>query len=188
MRVDSSDNIYFIGHHSGLVKLTSAGVETWRHNILDSTVQYNDLEINSDSTITLAGHQYRNVTETNRCWFRDCGAISGIMTKTKTDGTIDWSKNYGNYKGGVNQFAGIPSSDPALVYTECWGFAKTYASDLTTHNGYALACGSGIEGCPVSIFGRFKPGLWNECRKDPRTAWRALTLAVDLNGETVWYR
>ena len=106
------------------------------------------------------------------------------MTKLKTDGTVDWSKTYGNYKGGVNQFAGLPEAYEALVYTECWGMAKTYAADLTTHNGYALACGSGIEGCPSWM----KPLYKQECKKDPRIEWRALTVATDLNGERVWHR
>lgn len=43
IRVDSSDNIYFIAGKSSIAKLDSAGTEIWKHNTIDNTVQYNDL-------------------------------------------------------------------------------------------------------------------------------------------------
>jgi hypothetical protein len=56
IRVDSSDNIFFIGGKDGLVKITSAGAESLTVESVDSTCQFNDLEVNSDGSIVLAGH------------------------------------------------------------------------------------------------------------------------------------
>ena len=65
--------------------------------------------------------------------------------------------------------------------------APKYADDGTTHDGYVMSCGTGIEGC--SAFG-FNYGLfiWLECLGDPRKTWRALTVATDLEGERVYSR
>lgn len=52
----------------------------------------------------------------------------------------------GNYPGGINQFAGTAVGDRSYVIDECWGMMATTAAD-GTHNGYAIACGTGIEGC-----------------------------------------
>jgi len=56
IRVDSSDNIYFIGGKAGVAKLSSSGAETFKVAEVDTTYQLNDLEVNSDGTIVLTGH------------------------------------------------------------------------------------------------------------------------------------
>ena len=99
--------------------------------------------------------------------------------KLDKKGKIEWSKTHGNYAGGVNQFAGLPEGDRAYVIDECWGMMKTTAPD-GSHDGYAMACGTGIEGCGEDS----PPG----CAKDPRIAWRSLVIATDLEGERVWSR
>ena len=55
IRIDSSDNIYFIAGMNGIGKLNSAGTETWKHRTIEPVAQYNDLEVNSDGTIAVSG-------------------------------------------------------------------------------------------------------------------------------------
>jgi len=186
IRVDSSDNIYTIVGKSGVAKLTSSGTEIWKTNT-DETYQLNDLEVNSDSSIVLTGLIYG--TQKKRCRGKNgCGTIFAYLTKLSSTGSIEWSKEYGNYRGGVNQFTGLEAGDNALIYNECWGLAKTYATDGTTHTGYAMACGTGVEGCKLSWALVMRLGLWTECRNDKRIDWRALTIATDLNGDRLWHR
>jgi len=68
------------------------------------------------------------------------------MMKVDKDGNKVWTKNLGNYAGGVDQFAGTAVGDRSYVIDECWGMMSTTAADGTP-NGYAIACGTGIEGC-----------------------------------------
>jgi len=106
--------------------------------------------------------------------------------KLDASGTKVWQTEIGNYPGGINQYAGLTQGDWALVYTECWGIAKTYApTAYNTHDGYIMACGTGIENCDGATF---STELNTECKADVRTTWRALTVAVNLNGERVWSR
>ena len=108
------------------------------------------------------------------------------MKKLDTTGAVQWSKNYGNYPDGVNQFTDAGPGDWALVYNECWGVAPYYSSS-GAQTGYVMACGTGIEdNCPVTA--NFMPQLWTECKFDARNTWRSLTVATDLNGERVWSR
>ena len=37
-----------------------------------------------------------------------------------------------------------------MVNTECWGMTKTFDFN-GKHNGYALACGSGMMACGLSV-------------------------------------
>jgi len=62
-----------------------------------------------------------------------------------------------------------------MVIDECWGMSTTKDSNGTP-NGYAMACGTGIEKCP--------PGTPN----DPRCTWRSLVVGTDLEGNMIWYR
>jgi hypothetical protein len=54
------------------------------------------------------------------------------MTKLDTTGAVQWSKNYGNYPDGVNQFTDSGAGDWALIYNECWGIAPTYDTSGTS--------------------------------------------------------
>lgn len=83
----------------------------------------------------------------------------------------------------MNQFTDSGEGDWALIYNECWGIQPNYDTS-GNQIGYALACGTGIEGCLLTM----PPLLYAECLADPRTTWRALTVATDLNGERVWSR
>jgi len=143
----------------------------------------NDLELASDGLV-LVGHEYAPTTEKD-CWpNKPCGAIKGMMMKLDAQGSFQWKKSYGNYPDGINQFAESGEGDWGLIYNECWGVAKTYDSSGAA-NGYALACGTGIENCAIGLM---QPGLYLECKNDPRKIWRDLTVATDLNGERVWSR
>ena len=87
----------------------------------------------------------------------------------------------------MSQFSEIEEGNWGLIYNECWGVAPKYADDGTTHDGYVMSCGTGIEGCAAWGWnlGLF---IWLECQGDPRGTWRALTVATDLEGERVYSR
>lgn len=72
------------------------------------------------------------------------------MKKLSATGTVEWSQNYGNYGGGVNQFNELEAGDWTLIYNECWGVAPSYSNSV--QNGYVLSCGTGIEGCDSNLF------------------------------------
>lgn len=180
MRVDSSDNVFAIaGTKTAAVKLSSTGSETWKTGQLDSGAQMNDIELASDGVVVV-GHKY-STTKSTGCGGDTCGVIKGHMKKLSATGTVEWSQDYGNYGGGVNQFDGLSPGDWALVYNECWGVAPTYTNKV--QDGYAMACGTGIEGCDL-----YKGDLLTTCKADPRTTWRSLTIATDLKGERVYHR
>jgi len=103
------------------------------------------------------------------------------MKNLSPTGTVEWSKDFGNYGGGKNQFSGLTAGNPALIYNECWGIAPRKTNSV--QDGYVIACGTGIEGCGG-------PNVqWEaECKQDKRTTWRSLTIATDLKGEKVWHR
>jgi len=107
LRVDSSDNIYAIlGVKGAVVKLNSAGAEQFKSQALQDGVQLNDLEVVSDG-IVLTGHRYVTYTDNENC-NDTCGTILGFLIKV--DSTAEntlWTHDFGNYIGGVNQFAGI---------------------------------------------------------------------------------
>lgn len=86
----------------------------------------------------------------------------------------------------MNQFTDIEEGNWALISNECWGVAPRYADDGITHDGYVVACGTGIMGCAL----RWNRGLFlvSECKADPRNTWRGLTVATDLDGERVYSR
>ena len=152
--------------------------------MLNDKAQMNDLTVNSDGSVIMTGHEYGLQEED--CWFDGCGTIKGKIIALDANGDLDWQKNYGNYPNGVNQFADSGEGNWALIYNECWGIQPTYDSNQD-HNGYVLACGTGIEdNCPLTS--NFMPGLYFECLNDPRQTWRALTIATDLNGKRVWSR
>ena len=75
----------------------------------------NDLELVSDGAY-LAGHSYGSTGSVS--------VIKGSVVKVDSSGSYKWSKNYGNYPGGINQHAKIAAAPEGLVYTECWGIAQ----------------------------------------------------------------
>lgn len=130
----------------------------------------NDLVV-KDTSLYLAGHIFTTT-------------IFGRMVKIDaTDGSMEWTQDYGNYPGGVNQYSGLEQATEGLVFNECWGIAENSEGD-----GMVMTCGTGVEECDMFFWNNFLSGMWAECKKDPRKIWRALTIATDLDGERVWSR
>lgn len=77
-----------------------------------------------------------------------------------------WTKSYGNYPDGVNQFAETGKGTWDLIYNECWGIASKYTSSGTV-DGYVFACGTGIEGCKEEGI-NYTDDLKKKCAADPR--------------------
>jgi len=172
IRVDSSDNIIGvagIGSQATAYKLNSSGTEQWNTGTAYNGSQFSDLTINADGTMAFAG-----LAAVGNTYY-------GRLIGADSTGTQTFSVDYGNYGGGVNSYDGLTAADGDWIYNECWGIAKTYATDGTTHDGYILACGTGIE-C--------ENGSANvsQCTTDYRKNWRALLVATDLSGNRVWSR
>lgn len=149
MRLDSNDNIYAnVGTRTSVIKLAgSDGSIVWRSGQIDAAVQSNDLElITSTGGMVLIGHHFGTTTE--GCVGNGCSVIKGAMIELNADGTKAWGpKFYGNYRGGHNQFFDLDIGNWALIYTECWGITTTFDASTNAPNGYAFACGTGIENC-----------------------------------------
>ena len=192
MRIDGGDNIFAnVGSRTAVLKLSSSGAVIWSSGQIDSTFQSNDLElVPKDGGMILVGHQFGSTMA--GCVGSGCSVVKGAMLKLDSSGALAWGpKLYGNYPGGVNQFAGLAAGDLALVYTECWGVTATYSSSGNSITGYALSCGTGIENCnnPEALSGGgYNAEVQAECASDPRVSWRALTIATDLDGNRVWSR
>jgi hypothetical protein len=172
IRVDSSDNIIGvagIGSQATVYKLNSSGTEQWNTGTTYNGSQFSDLTINTDGTLAFAG-----LAAVGNTYY-------GRLVGADSTGAQTFSVDYGNYGGGVGSYDGLTAADGDWIYNECWGIAKTYATDGTTHDGYILACGTGIE-C--------ENGSANvsQCTTDYRKNWRALLVATDLSGNRVWSR
>ena len=153
--------------------------------MVDKYFQGTDLEITPEGGVVMSGHQH----DPGNAYTDALGAIAGASGKKTTEvhGGIlmvdkdlkkKWLKTYGNFPGGINQYAGLTSGPREYIFDECFGITTTRdASGATT--GYVMACAIGIEGCA---------GRPAECESDPRVAWRATPMATDLNGDLVWYR
>lgn len=54
-----------------------------------------------------------------------------------------------------------------------------------------MSCGTGIKNCDneeASSGDGFDSDTQTECDADPRITWRALTVAIDLDGNRIWTR
>jgi len=109
----------------------------------------------------------------------DGGTLDGYLTKVTVDGTIAWTKAFGDPVGGVGQFAGLGTGNPKLIYDECWGIQGT------PDGGMVTGCGTGIEGCEPWPMGS---AIKAECEEDPRTVWRGMVTKFDATGQQVWQR
>jgi hypothetical protein len=107
----------------------------------------------------------------------ESGGIDGSVSRIDLDGEVVWKKSYGDFPGGVQEFAGLDGGNPALIFDECWGI------QATAGGGAVVACGTGIEGCD-----EVEGDLYDECRSDPRQVWRGLVLEVDGDGDVLWSR
>lgn len=171
MRLDSSDNIYaIIGSESSVIKLAgNDGTVAWTSAQIEATVKVNDIElIAATGGIILVGTHYET---TNGCAEDACSIIKGAMIELDSTGALVWGPTlYGNYPGGVNQFAGLNIGDDTLIDNKCFGVTTTTDSGGTI-TGYAIACET--EGYMLN---------------DARETRRALTVATDLTGQRVWSR
>ena len=66
-------------------------------------------------------------------------------TKIDKDFKKVWTHTYGDSPYGSNQFAGYESFKDIII-DECWGIMAT-TSPSGVKDGYAIACGTGIENC-----------------------------------------
>lgn len=96
IRQDSAGNLFALcGTATSIVKLASDGSETWNTGSDHIELgQMNDLVV-KDTSLYLAGHIFTTT-------------IFGRMVKIDaTDGSMEWTQDYGNYPGGVNQYSGL---------------------------------------------------------------------------------
>ena len=152
------------------VRTGADGEELWRTR-LEGHGEATDLAVATSggeaTGIAVTGHFYGSQ------------GIDGSVTMLDLDGERLWHRTYGNPAGGVHEFAGLDEGSPALIFDECWGVQPT------DRGGVVIACGTGIEGCGEHVLnGRLR----RECRRDPRTKWRALLIEVDASGEELWHR
>ena len=110
----------------------------------------------------------------------DEGTIDGFLTRLNAkNGTTVWDKTFGDPAGGVGRFTGLAKGNPILIYDECWSV------QATVDGGWAVGCGTGIEGCDLHAPGS---AIRRECEADPRTTWRAMVTKFDSTGGLVWRR
>lgn len=149
MRIDSAGNIFAnVGTRTAILKIAQAtGTIVWKSGQIDANVQSNDIElIAADGGMILVGHHFGSTT--TGCVGTGCSVIKGTMMKVDSTGAKVWGpKFFGNYPGGVNQYAGLGVGNWALIYNECWGVTTTYSPVDNSITGYAMACGTGIENC-----------------------------------------
>jgi len=168
------------GQQTALIKLSAKGSLIWA-NVFDEPNQGTDFVPVPNGTVVTGLRQYSSTAVCPD----GCGYNTGELVHIAQDGqSTAWKYTYGNPPGGLNQFKGLAAGPPELIYTECWGIQAT--RDMHGNvNGVVTACGTGIEGCDT-------PGLTDalvaECRKDPRTTWRSLTVGFNLQGEVLWRR
>lgn len=176
IRVDQNNgDIYAnFGRKISVIKLDSTGNVLAKSKAFKDkwAMQGSDLEIAPDGGIIVGGLAHTG------------GQKAAIMKLDPNTLDIVWQKIHGGYPGGVNQYKGLDGGNRRYVIDECWGLMTTTdANGVPT--GYALGCGTGIEGCPdVPGYEKLKA----ECEADPRIEWRSLVVATDLNGDMTWYR
>ena len=116
-----------------------------------------------------------------------CYGWQGMVMKISPDLNSKpvWRTTFGDMNGGVGMFAPggvpLPAMGHVMVYTECWSIAAI-------PTGYVLACGQGLEGCDHFSETPVDQSLVEQCKTDPRLAWRGVAVAVDFDGNIDWYR
>lgn len=192
IKIDSQDNVYAsVGEMTVLTVLNPAG-ELLAQVELDKKTQNNDIALADDGGVVFLGLQYDiSPADCNpvSAYPGKCSRIKGSLMKADHEGNLVWKKTYGNYPGGVNQFAGISEGSWTQIYTECWGLSSV--SDREGNpTGYAMQCGSGIEGCEIDYIANYwDPKIQGAaCTADPRDQWRSLTIVTDLEGNRIWHR
>ena len=113
------------------------------------------------------------------------GLLDSYLTVVDWNGTIRWTREFGDPVGGVGKFAGLSSGNPKLIYDESWGIQST------ADGGMLVASGTGIEGCDPwqgSDSNQTRIAILQECVADPRTDWRGMITKFDANGTQIWQR
>ena len=159
---------------AGLAVLTAAGANAnpglWPKGYGNVHGEGTDMALGNDPNyVVVTGH---NNTEE--------GTLYGTLTKISIDdGSVAWSKAF---SAGGNK---------KLIYNECWGVA----SMGTGHGGgYALACGTGIEGCghaPASMLADCNAGKGDTragAIDRPPAVWQSLLIRVDESGDLIYQR
>ena len=159
---------------AGLAVLTAAGANAnpglWPKGYGNVHGEGTDMALGNDPNyVVVTGH---NNTEE--------GTLYGTLTKISIDdGSVAWSKAF---SAGGNK---------KLIYNECWGVA----SMGTGHGGgYALACGTGIEGCghaPASMLADCNAGKGDTragAIDRPPAVWQSLLIRADESGDLIYQR
>jgi len=113
------------------------------------------------------------------------GILDSYLTALDLNGTVTWTREFGDPVGGVDKFAGLGAGNPKLIYDESWGIMAT------AYGGMIVASGTGIEGCDPwkgTDGNQTRISILNECVADPRTDWRGMITKFDENGSQVWQR
>ena len=116
---------------------------------------------------------------------KSSGVLDSYLTVVDLNGTIRWTREFGDPVGGVGKFAGLSSGNPKLIYDESWGIQST------VDGGMLVATGTGIEGCDPwqgSDSNQTRIAILQECVADPRTDWRGMLTKFDANGTQIWQR
>ena len=116
---------------------------------------------------------------------KSSGLLDSYLTVVDLNGTIRWTREFGDPVGGVGKFAGLSSGNPKLIYDESWGIQST------ADGGMLVASGTGIEGCDPwqgSDSNQTRIAILQECVSDPRTDWRGMITKFDANGTQIWQR
>tara|TARA_B100001093_G_scaffold303555_1_gene289493 strand:- start:12958 stop:14391 length:1434 start_codon:yes stop_codon:yes gene_type:complete len=104
------------------------------------------------------------------------GALDGSITKLSNDGSILWSKQYGNPSIDRSISSNIDRRNDRFIFDECWGI------DSTGDGGAIIACGTGTHCDEVED----NQKLFDQCTSDPRGIWRSLLIRVDNDGKLLW--
>ena len=116
---------------------------------------------------------------------KSSGELDSYLTVVDLNGSVRWTREFGDPAGGVGKFAGLSSGNAKLIYDESWGIVPTQ------DGGMLIASGTGIEGCDPwqgSDSNQSRISILNECLSDPRTDWRGMITKYDANGTQIWQR
>jgi hypothetical protein len=173
-------------HATAVILNATSGAVTKSAQNYDAQGEGTDLQASLDgASFVIAGQGKPTVQDA------EVGSLYGQLTKVAVDsGVAAWTKSYGSC-GPVGEGQGC---NKALIFNECWGGL------VLPDGGYAMACGTGIEGCSPSIFepplstpdladcdagkGDKRPGAY----KRGGSVWQSMIVRTDANGDLQWLR
>ena len=189
-------SIIIINAATGAEMAYQSFIEMWPSRTLIDKFQ--DIEVEFDSTGTtatsfvVAGLANVKDSTTLGCSSTSsgyCTAWSGLLLKVPYDlSKYTWRKDFSDFPGGINEYAGTTPFGGAMVYTECWSVVK---APVRGSDQYILACGQGIENC---LSTDVDASLIDQCNgvngadPDPRIDWRGVAIGFTPAGEIDWYR